>query len=176
MTGSILYTAFGYKIVIELKRSLKKIWDEESKDTRRKKMETLIYKFFKVIDESGTNEKFYKDRFSGLSDAQFDKYFKGFFENDKAYLIIHEKDYKYPLTMDEIEAGAKVLNVPLFEYVSFPHINMDTGKVVVTKKPVPVGYILEKRTQQTVDVNFLRLSINLFNCWNFLIGKSAAQT
>jgi hypothetical protein len=57
-------------------------------------------------------------------------------------------------------------NVPLFEYVSMPHITMDKSRVVTTKNPVPVGYILVKRPQQT---SIYRLFL-LLNNDNKMIG------
>ena len=52
--------------------------------------------------------------------------------------------------MDDIERAAKVIGVPLMEYVYMPHITMDKNNIVVTKERVPVGYMPVKRTQQTV--------------------------
>ena len=34
---------------------------------KRKEMQDAIFKFFKMIDPSGMNEKFYRDRFEGMS-------------------------------------------------------------------------------------------------------------
>ena len=70
---------------------------------KRKKMESEIYRFFKMIDPSGTNEKFYREQFSGMSDAEFDRYFKGFFADPKAYLQLHTIDYEAPLDMDAFD-------------------------------------------------------------------------
>ena len=117
---------------------------------KRKKMETAIYKFFKTLDPSGMNEKFYKEKFSGMGDAQFDTFFKGFFKDPKAYLILNVVDYDAPLTMNAIEVTSKAFNIPLFEYVYMPHITMDKNNVVRTPLRVPVIYLNIKRTQQTV--------------------------
>jgi hypothetical protein len=51
--------------------------------------------------------------------------------------------------MPDIERAANVLGVPLFEYVYTPHLTMDKDKVVMTQTPVPVGYLVLKREQQT---------------------------
>ena len=144
MTPSILITALGNKCIIELKRHL-----EEMKFDRPN-MERLIYKFFSAFDKSGTNTKKYKELFSNMSDTAFKSYFKEFFADDNAYLILDVVDYEHTITMKDIEDAAAVIDVPLFEYVFLPHITMDKDKVICTKEKVPVGYINEKRTQQTV--------------------------
>ena len=70
---------------------------------KRKKMEEAIYKFFKNIDDSRMNETFYREKFSSMSDAEFERYFRGFFQDKKAYLQIHTVDYKAPITFNEIK-------------------------------------------------------------------------
>ena len=152
MVPTIYITTLGYKIVIELKRSLKDIWDKTSnKVEARKPMTDLIYKFFNAVDKSKSNVKYYKELFDPMTDNEFVRFFKGFFEDDSAYLTLSIVDYEHTLTMEDIEAGAKVINVPLLEYVSLPHLTMDKSKVITTKQPVPVGYILIKRVQQTFE-------------------------
>ena len=144
MTPSILLTALGYKCIIELKRHLKEL------NYDRQKMEKMIYDFFTAFDKSGTNTKKYKALFQPMSDAQFKKYFSSFFANENAYLILDIVDYEHTIGIEDIERAAKVIKVPLFEYVYAPHLTMDKDHVIVTKEPVPVGYICIKRTQQTV--------------------------
>lgn len=120
-------------------------------DEKRAKMENLIYKFFDAFDKTGTNTKKYKDLFQPMSNSQFDKWFKEFFENENAYLILDVCDYENTMKLEDVERAAKVLDIPLFEDVYMPHLTMDKSHVVVTKEPVPVGYLNIKRTQQTVS-------------------------
>lgn len=120
-------------------------------DEKRKKMEELIYKFFDAFDKSGKNTKKYKELFQPMSNTQFDNYFKAFFTDENAYLILDICDYEYSITLEDIERASKVINVPLFENVYCPHLTMDREHVVVTKEPVPVGYLNIKRTQQTIN-------------------------
>ena len=117
---------------------------------KRKKMEDLIYRFFTAFDPSGTNTKHYKGIFEPMTDNEFAKWFKDFFANPKAYLILNIADYENTMTLADIERAAKVLKIPLFEYVYSPYVTMDKGKIVRSKEPVAVGYINIKRTQQTV--------------------------
>ena len=166
MVPSIHLTVLGNKCIVELKRRLQEL------NFDRKKMEDLIYKFFSAFDKSGTNTKRYKAKFSPMTDAQFKKYFTGLFANKNAYLILEIVDYEHTVTMEDIEDAAKAINIPLYEYVSMPHLTMDKNNVITTSLPVPVGYLNEKRTQQTVKyekIKFFSLrSLNLFNCWKLL--------
>lgn len=144
MTPSITLIIFGNKCIIELKRHLAEL------NMDRKKMEKMIYDFFSAFDKSGSNTQKYKNMFQPMSDTEFKKYFTEFFNNEDAYLILDIIDYERTISMEDIEDAAKVIDVPLFEYVTLPHLTMDKSKCITTKIPVPVGYINEKRTQQTV--------------------------
>lgn len=128
---------------------------------KRKKMEDLIYRFFTAFDKTGINTKHYKEIFEPMSDSQFDKFFKDFFNDPKAYLILNVSDYDNRFKIEDVEKAAKVLGIDLFETVYMPHITMDKKHVVCTKKPVPVGYLNIKRTQQTISKkNGISTSIN----------------
>lgn len=117
---------------------------------KRQKMEKKVYDFFSAFDKSGTNTKKYKDMFENMSDNQFDKFFKEFFSDDKAYLPLDIVDYEHTISIEDIEDAAKVLGIPLFEYVYIPHLTMDKNNVVRTPEPVAVIFLNLKRTQQTV--------------------------
>lgn len=118
---------------------------------KREEMETLIYNFFSAFDKTETNAKHYQDMFSKMNDTQFDKWFKDFFDNPKAYLVLNICDYENTIQLDDIEDAAKVLNIPLFETVYMPYVTMDKKKTIATPIPVPVGYLNIKRTQQTIS-------------------------
>lgn len=117
---------------------------------KREKMEKLIYDTFDALDPTKSNTQKYKQMFSSMTDAQFDKFFKELFRDPSLYLILNICDYEIDLKIEDIEKAAKVLNIPLFEKVAFPHYTMDKNKVIVTKERVPVGYCHVKRTQQTL--------------------------
>lgn len=117
---------------------------------KRQKMEKVIYDTFGALDKTKANTNKYKAMFANMTDNQFDKFFKELFANESAYLILDICDYERDLRIDDIEDAAKVLNIPLFEKVAFPHYTMDKEHVVVSKEPVPVGYCHIKRTQQTL--------------------------
>jgi hypothetical protein len=118
------------------------------KEKRAKFMKDLI-KFMNIMDPSGDNAKSYQEKFDGMSDAAFDKYIKEFFNDDKKNFYLEVIEYDRDLTFDNIEKCAKEFNIPLFERVIIPYINPD-GPAFVTPYPVAVGYIHEKRMQQTL--------------------------
>lgn len=151
MVSSVTPTILGNKCIVELKRSLADIWNSSGEfEKKRVKMESLIYKFFSAFDKSGDNTKKYKAMFKPMTEAKFKSFFKEFFANEYHYLILDMVDYERTIQIEDIEDAAKVLNVPLYEYVTFPHITMDKDRPIVTSHPVPVGYIHLKRPQQTV--------------------------
>ena len=117
---------------------------------KRAKMEKLIYDTFSALDPTGANTKKYKQMFSGMTDAQFDKFFKEFFKNPNSFLILTVCDYNIDLRLEHIEKAANILKIPLFEKIACPHYTMDKNNVVVSKEAVPVGYCHIKRTQQTL--------------------------
>ncbi len=109
---------------------------------KRKKMENTIYDVFSALDPSGVNTEKYKKMFSGMTDTQFESFFKKLFSNDKEYLILDVVDYERALKLENIEKAAKILDVPLFERVIMPNVNKDKEHPVVTKYEVPVGRLL----------------------------------
>ena len=151
MVSSVLPTMFGNKCIIELKRKLSDIWNNK-KDLveRRKEMCNIIYRFFNALDPTKENTKKYKAMFEPMTDQKFKSFFTEFFNNPKHYLILDMVDYERDLQVEYIEAAAKVIDVPLFEYVTMPHLTMDKENPIITKHKVPVGYIHLKRPQQTV--------------------------
>ena len=114
------------------------------------KMEKTIYNTFDALDPSGHNTERYKDMFSKMTDSEFDRFFKDFFDNEDEYLIWDIVDYERDATIEGIEKAAKVLNVPLFEHVVMPYASPDPDNPIATKYKVPVGYVHEKRVQQMV--------------------------
>lgn len=117
----------------------------------RKKMESLIYDVFTALDPTGTNTEKYQKMFSGMSDAQFDGFFKKMFASETEYLILDTVDYERDLKIEYVEDAAKVLNIPLYEKVAIPYVNKNADRPTVTKFEVPVGYIHTKRMQQVLS-------------------------
>lgn len=119
------------------------------KHSTRVKMEKYIYDVFDKLDPTKTNTNFYKAFFSKMSDKEFDNFFSKFFKDPNAFLSLHVEPYKVDLDMDHIESAAKFMGVKLYEYIVQPYFSKDKDKPLMTPYPVPVGYIHEKRVQQT---------------------------
>lgn len=116
----------------------------------RKDMETLIYNFFSKLDPTGKNTAKYKAFFGKMSDNEFKSFFDNFFKDHSAYLTLDIIGYETEPTIKSIQDAAKVLGVPLFEYIVQPNIRRDGDRAVTTAKKVPVGYIHMKTMQQMV--------------------------
>lgn len=116
---------------------------------KRKKMEDLIYSFFATMDPSKVNAENYRSFFSKMSDKQFDTFFKNLFESKSPYLPLDVVIFERDLDMENIEKTSKLLDIPLYEHVVLPFFSTDKKNPTVTPYKVPVGYIHEKRVQQT---------------------------
>lgn len=116
----------------------------------RKEIEQLIYDVFDAIDPSGTNTQKYRSHFEGMSDTEFEKFMKSFLKNDEEQFILDIVEFEHDLSMGKCEKAAKVLGIPLMEYVYMPWLTMDKENVVVSKEKCLVGYINVKRPQQMV--------------------------
>lgn len=114
----------------------------------REYIQNLIYDTFDALDPSGANSNKYKVLFAGMDDKSFEKFIKTFLNNDQENFSLDIVDFERDLKMDNCEKAAKVIGVPLFEYVYMPHLTMDKHHVIKTKEKCLVGYINIKRTQQ----------------------------
>lgn len=118
---------------------------------KRKAMEKLVLDTMALLDPSGNNTDKYKKKFKAMSDKQFDDYFKNIFNEDtEDHLTLDVVEYERDLKIEYVEKAANFLNVPLFEYVALPFLNMDTNDPVTTMVRVPVGWLHNKRMQQTL--------------------------
>lgn len=119
-------------------------------ENRRKDFMKHLINIMDLLDPSGENSKLYENRFGKMSDKEFDKFIRAFFKNEKANLYLEIIEFERDLSLDDIEKCAKYMKVPLYEHVAIPYLTGDKDNVVVTPEPVPVGYIHEKRMQQTL--------------------------
>lgn len=117
---------------------------------KRKKFMEYLCQVMDILDPSGQNSQNYRNKFDKMSDAQFDKYVREFFKDEKANFYLEIVEYERDVKIEDIEKCAKFMNVPLVERVALPYLTGDTGNVIVTPYPVPVGYIHEKRMPQTI--------------------------
>lgn len=119
--------------------------------TNRAYIEKLIYDTFDQLDPSGVNTDKYRALFSPMSDAAFEKYMKNFLKDDNENFMLDIVEFEHGLQLEYCEKAAKVIGIPLMEYVYMPHLTMDKKRVVVSKEKCLVGYINAKRTQQLVQ-------------------------
>lgn len=117
----------------------------------RKAVEEKVDKTLRLLDPSGKNADKYKEIFKGMSDAQFEAFFRRMRDdpNNNFYVEMDLYDRK-PVTMDSIQDAAKYLKVPLEEYVYIRHMTPD-GDPVRSRFRVPVMYIHLKRMQQILS-------------------------
>lgn len=120
------------------------------KVTNRQAIEDLIYKTFDALDPTGANTTRYRAYFSTMTDDAFANFFKEFLKNDDENFTLDIIEYENNLKMEYCEKAAKVINIPLYEYIYMPWLTMDKKNVVVSKEKCLVGYINVKRTQQLV--------------------------
>lgn len=114
----------------------------------REYIENLIYDTFSALDPSGVNTDKYRSMFSPMSDKEFEKFMKDFLVDDSENFILDIVEFEHDLKMDYCENAAKILGIPLMEYVYMPHLTMDKKHVVVSKQKCLVTYMNPKRTQQ----------------------------
>ena len=119
------------------------------KDRRKVFMEYLD-SIMNTLDPSGTNSKLYHEKFDKMTDNQFDSYIKRFFEDDKQNFYLEIVEYERDLTMENINACAEMMEVPLYERIALPYLSHDKENTIVSPYPVAVGYIHEKRMPQTL--------------------------
>lgn len=111
-------------------------------------IEKMIYDTFDQLDPSGTNTEKHRSIYSVMSDAEFEREMKRFLADDKENFNLDIVEFEHDLKFDYCEKAAKVLGVPLTEYVYMPHLTMDKKRVIVSKEKCLVVYINAKRTQQ----------------------------
>ena len=117
---------------------------------RRKVFMDYLDAIMNKLDPSGTNSKLYHEKFDKMTDNQFDSYIKRFFEDDKQNFYLEIVEYERDLTMENINACAEMMGVPLYERIALPYLTEDKENVLVSKTAVPIGYIHEKRMPQTL--------------------------
>jgi len=151
------------KVVDESVVSNDILLQEASGNTKRKKIENLIYNTFNRLDKTGCNTKKYKEFFNKMSDSQFDTYMKNFLNDNKKNFYLEITPAKIdPKLQDFIEA-LDYLGVPAEEYVYF----RDKDGDIRTRYKVPVGYLNIKREQQMLSKK---------NTFSLDISKRSAKT
>lgn len=116
----------------------------------RKKMESIIYAVFDKLDRTGLNTGKYRNMFRSMNDKQFSEYMDKFLNNFDLNFRLEVIPHKNEPSFKDIEDAAKLINMPLEEYV-FWNDNTVDGKPIRTPNKVPVGYVHMKRLEQMVS-------------------------
>lgn len=117
---------------------------------RRKKFMDYLCKCMNLLDPSGENSDLYHQLFDSMSDKEFDSYIRNFFADDKQNFYLEIVEFDRDLKIENIKKCADFMKVPLFERVALPYLTGSTKNAPVTPEPVAVGYVHEKRMQQTL--------------------------
>lgn len=112
----------------------------------RKKVEKRIYDVFNIIDTTGQNTEYYKNKFAKMSDKQFFDFFNQDFPI-KFQIKIFEIDPKIEQILDAMHK----INVPVLEEVNMPFLYRNKDATPVKSQPVLVVYNLTKRLKQMVQ-------------------------
>ena len=114
----------------------------------RSYIEKLVYDVFSALDPSGSNTNKYQNIFSEMDEKEFEKFMKQFLGDDEENFVLDTIEFEHSLKFEYCEDAAKVLNIPLMEYVYMPHLTMDKKNVIISKQKCLVGWFNVKRTQQ----------------------------
>lgn len=117
---------------------------------KRKKMESVIYGYYGLIDGTGKNLQKYKDLYSKMDDKQFTSYMKKFLNDKKQNFFLEILPNVNEPNLKKIKESADFLNIPLDEYIYYRH---DGDKDVPVRSPykVPKGKLILRRLQQTLS-------------------------
>jgi len=119
-----------------------------STSTKRKRILDLIVSVLDKLDRTGANSKKYISFFNSMNDKQFETWMKKFSSDPDMFITMEVLPFKNEPKFSDIEAAAKVLDLPLEEYVYLR--DEKQGHTVRTPFKIPVMYIYVKRLQQIV--------------------------
>ena len=129
--------------------------------SKRKQAEETVYKVMDALDPTGANTKRYRSMFSKMPNSEFESLMKDMWEDDTLNFVLDIVDFERPLKLEYIEKASKIIDVPLEEYVMFPHLNNDIDNPVVSKVKLIVMPVIFKRLQQmTQKKNSMSTHIN----------------
>lgn len=117
--------------------------------SKRKQAEKVLYDVMDKLDPTGTNTKWYRSIFAAMSDKKFSDFMMDMFNDFNLNFILQIEDFKREVDLEKCEAAAKVIGIPLEEYLIMPFDNMNLTEATLSKSPCVVGYNNEGRPQQT---------------------------
>jgi len=110
-----------------------------------KQAKELIYNVMKTIDKTGLNYEKYKKLFDSMNEKELETFLKKLVNNDNEFLYLECMPYKNEPKLEDVEDAAKVLGLPLMEYVY--HKDTLNGKPIRTSQKAMVGYLHIKRVR-----------------------------
>jgi len=128
------------------------------------KIENYIYSVLDALDKKGLNTERYRKYFSGMSEDEFKEAIRDFLLDEKDQFFIELDPFEDNMTIEDITEAAKIANVLIEDYLVLPHISENPDDPYVTNEKVMVGYINQRRVQQTLSIkNHLSVSIDKRN-------------
>lgn len=125
-------------------------------NNKREEVEVLVYKVMDALDPSGTNSSHYKEKFSTMSDAQFNKFLSTTFP-----FRFHSRPFEIEPNMSQINKAAKIMGVPLTEKVALPYLyESKDGKPVYTKECLVIYTNIKKMKQFVTKKNSMSIGID----------------
>ena len=116
---------------------------------KRLKAQNQIYALMDALDPSQYNSNRYREIFSKMNDKTFTEFMKNIRLNFEISSLDHKNGYP---KMKKIVDVAKKFNIPLTEYVMFPHTNPDNpSNPSVSATKLPIFYIPIRKLQQMLD-------------------------
>ena len=112
---------------------------------QRQEIESLVISSMDILDKSKTNSDYYKDLFSRMSDAQFEKFIA-----KKFPFKLHYRPSVVEPSMDDVTKALHAIGVPLMEKVYEPNVYINKDGVPVNTKEAMVVYIHHKPVQQFI--------------------------
>ena len=112
---------------------------------QRQEIEDLVISSMDILDKSKTNGDYYRDLFSRMSDAQFEKFISKRFP-----FKFHYRPSVVEPSMDDITKVLAYIGVPLMEKVYEPNVYVNKDGVPVNTKEALVVYIHHKPVQQFI--------------------------
>ena len=109
---------------------------------QRLEAERLIYKVFDILDPSGENTDFWKEKLANMSDNKF----KDYISNDFPFYF-QTKAFKEP-SIDQIAKALDAIEVPLLESIYMPYKYKDSNGRPMKTQPCLVVYLPIKRMKQ----------------------------
>lgn len=131
---------------------------------KRSEVENRIYGFFDIMDKTGKNTKRYKDLFSTMNNAKFEKWVNDFLNDEDEHFSLSVMPYDNEPSMTDIKEACEYVGFERHKFVYYPEKD---GSISRTPKAVPVGFMHLKRLQQVLSKK---------NAMSFDAGSRNAKT